>query len=149
MLCRRRNHLPWILHLRLDIRSFAGLVVTRDGSSLCYNPVDNFQRLKVLALGIWQSRSLFDFFAERTITQPVATDRPHVTRQTVRTLAAVSDLRYHSPTESVETVVWKLSVAFDEARQQFTSRVVRIPPALQEIRIKTNLTPAEFEVLQR
>jgi hypothetical protein len=140
---RRRNHFPYIAYLRIDIRSFAGVVLMLNGSSLCHYPVDEFRQLRVLALDVWPSNALYKLFAERTISKP---DGARTQRPTVRILATVSDLSYQPEPDDV--LAGKLETAFDIAREQYQSAVVRVPPKLEEIRIKTNFVPREFNALQ-
>jgi hypothetical protein len=143
---RRRNHFPYIIYLRADIRCFAEVVFMLSGSSLCHYPVDDFERLKVLTLDIWPSTALYSLLAERTISQHVTKDGPRAYRPTVRILATVSDLSHQAQPD--EDLARKLNMAFEIARRQYQSARVRIPPDLEEIRIKTNLVPREFEALQ-
>jgi hypothetical protein len=143
---RRRNHFPYHVYLRIDIRSFAGVVLMLNGSSLCHYPVDEFGRLKVLALDVWPSNALYKLLAERTIFRPERNDGTRPQRPTVRILATVSDLSYQAEPDDV--LAGKLKTIFDIARQQYQFAVVRVPPKLEEIRIKTNFVPREFNALQ-
>jgi hypothetical protein len=145
-LSRRQEHLKWIRYLRVNLRCFAELVVMRSGSSLCHYPVDEFHRLRVLALDIWPSDSVYDLLAERTVSQHASNDGPRIERPKVRILITVSDLSHRE--EPDETLARKLSMAFDTARQQYSSALVRVPPKLKEIRIKIDLLPLEFNALQ-
>ena len=57
-----RHDFQWIVYLRLDIRSFAELVVIRNGSWLCRSPVEEFGKLQILSLDIWLCTSSMIFF---------------------------------------------------------------------------------------
>lgn len=142
--------MKWIIYLPADIWCFAAIVRMLDRPSLCRYLMSVFKRLQVLSLDIWPSTALCHFLAQRTIAGQATEDDHHAQRPNVRVLVRVlvTISCWSFQTESDDNLMRRLTTAVTVARQSYSSTVVRIPPQLREIRIKTNMLPLEFETLQ-